>query len=1066
MDANTARAYIQFRINDLSPADVVKKATLYVHGRSTKPDDEPNKLMAAFGINYNSTLNDKNSNWMSVGNHEIVSAYGEDNPNCTYPRNHKDRMNIADNIFNVSARFNVSNLSQLFIATGNEEYAYHAIRILVGAYMYAGQLGGPENTSIFWPFNGKLSLGNRGMIVQNRYRELINSKYMTPEVFAILFKLAWTTGQQLVYCWQEQELTTNWGNTQASGLFSMAMYFDEFVDANKPLEDVEYHPTLVGRGKGGGWRDCSAYRLELKAGEVLFDDDSCTEIPMGYTDYALNSLRGAYGTAENANNSENFPPSIVKSIERGTRYMIYASAPNWSGWQQGNGHEHMQSIPVNAAKWLYERGLTEDETILWVATNGRLGKEPSETAKLYPTGKKFITRSGWYSDAVGSHFNADGGNNVHGHADDLTFDLFGYGEHLLVDNGVEEYVDSDIRAWQITSRGHNTVEINGISQITPKWSISDRRADPFTGEILYLTRNNPSGTYPDGRTSDGEIALRGELNDAEINSGYDYVRGVTYANQNRMSGKEIFDDFRHERSMFFARPEYYIISDYMEPITKPESENVYAQRWHFMPGVTADIDEEIGVAKSRGGNASVVIAPVMTDNKAEVSVNPGYYDAKKSNEHIKYEKTASGPTVMDTVIYPVAPGGDVDIITSSLTMDTDEKNATAFAATISDNKLGNKTNLYKMEKHNNREDLKALKFGDYTSDGYLAFTEIRNGKLSSAALQGGTQLRNSGNHYLIKSNNVVDGLSVLWNGKTLEINTDKTIVRDKSDIDTKNEIDINALTVFCENAVSSVKLNNENIPFNNSGRYVYFGSKPLVEDSVVPTETPKPSGGGSGGGGGGSSHGTSSTNKPQETVKPEVSMPVPEQTNKPVQTPVDINDAFKAELENHWAKDAVTDLIKAGIVQGSGNTLNLNGNVTRAEFMVMLIKAAKIENIDYKGGIYDVDGSEWYADTMQTASDTGIMVGDNGYMRPNDFITREEMAKVLIKAAEIADKLEKKNDVIVFTDSEQISDWAKPYVDGAVKAGFITGNDDGSFNPKNNALRSEAMSVIYRFLNK
>lgn len=1071
-DKNTARALIQFRTSDISPADVVKKAVLHVYGKSTKPESEQKKLLAAFGINYDSTMNNNNYTWMSMANHEIISAYGEDNPNCTFPRNHKEKLNFADNIFNVSARFNFSSLSRLFVATGNEEYAYHAIRILLGTYMKAGQLGGPENTSIFWPFNSKLSLGNRGQTIQSRYRELIHSKYMTPEVFAVLFKLAWTTGEQLEYCWQTQELTTNWGNTQATALFSMAMNFDEFEDAHKPIEDKELQTSKPGNGKTGGWRDLATYRLELKAGEVLFEDDSCSEIPMGYTDYAISGLRSAYNIAENANNVDSFPQSIIDTIERGTKYMIFSSAPNWSGWQQGNGHEHTMNIPVTAAQWLYNRGLTDDPTILWVATNGRLGKCPKETTKLYPVGKKFITRSGWDSDAIGSHFNADGGHNVHGHADDLSFDLFGYGEHLLIDNAVVDYTDNDIRAWQITSRGHNTVEINGISQVTPNWTMSTIKNDPFTGEKIYITENNPSGKFPDGRTSSGEITLRGELNDVEINNGYDYTRGVTYGNQNRIAGSTKFDDFRHERSMFFARPEYYIISDYMEPITKPNSENTYAQRWHFMPGVTADIDAETGVAKSKGGNASVIIAPIVTENKAEVSLNPGYYDTRKDNEHIKYEKTASGPTVMDTVIYPVAPGRDMDITTAPLSVKAEEKEATAFEATIKDNKLGNTINLYKMEKHNNRRDLKALNFGGYTSDGYLAFAEIRNGKLSAAAIQGGTQLKDAGNNYIVKSNNVVEGLSVAWNGKTLEINTDKAIVRDKTDIDIKTEIDLNALTVFCENVVSAVSINGENVPFNRSGRYIYFGSKPLIEDSVVPVETIKPSNNGTGGGGG-TSHGSApSNNKLKETSKPDNSTPSPEQTQSPVSTPEpdkasdDISDQFKAELQGHWANDEITELVKLGIVKGSDGTLNLNGNVTRAEFMVMLLQTLNIENVKYKGGIKDIDGNEWFADIMQTAADNDIMVGNDGYMRPNDFITREEMAKVLMKAAEIAQKLENINGAVVFNDSAQISDWAKPYVDAAVQAGFFVGSDDGMFNPKNNALRSEAMTVIYRFLKK
>ena len=137
-------------------------------------------------------------------------------------------------------------------------------------------------------------------------------------------------------------------------------------------------------------------------------------------------------------------------------------------------------------------------------------------------------------------------------------------------------------------------------------------------------------------------------------------------------------------------------------------------------------------------------------------------------------------------------------------------------------------------------------------------------------------------------------------------------------------------------------------------------------------------------------------------------------------------------------------------------------SISRAEFVALLVRALDIKPIptEYDIAFSDVDSSSWYYDYVIAASSNGIVGGADGMFRPNDTITREEMCKMLVIASgNTAEEAE-----LTFTDKDRIGDWATTYVAKAVSMGLMNGMDDGSFNPKGNALREQAFAVIYRIL--
>lgn len=94
-------------------------------------------------------------------------------------------------------------------------------------------------------------------------------------------------------------------------------------------------------------------------------------------------------------------------------------------------------------------------------------------------------------DGAGSRILIDGGETGcreqpgHAHADTLSFELSVRDRRLFVDSGVHDYEDSDARRVSRSTRGHNTVEIDGVDQ-SEMWGVFrvGRRARPFDIRIV------------------------------------------------------------------------------------------------------------------------------------------------------------------------------------------------------------------------------------------------------------------------------------------------------------------------------------------------------------------------------------------------------------------------------------------------------------------------------------------------------------------------------------------------------------------------------------------------------
>lgn len=180
------------------------------------------------------------------------------------------------------------------------------------------------------------------------------------------------------------------------------------------------------------------------------------------------------------------------------------------------------------------------------------------------------------------------------------------------------------------------------------------------------------------------------------------------------------------------------------------------------------------------------------------------------------------------------------------------------------------------------------------------------------------------------------------------------------------------------------------------------------------------------------------------------------------------NKEFKDVPKDFWAYDVINVLASRHIIKGmDDDNFAPNAKITRAQFAALMIRALGIEEKPYKGEFEDVKEGAWYANAIEAAYQEGIMLGDGKKMRPDDPITREEMAAVIMRVySKLTGYKEENIGNTTFGDNNKISQWARNVVANAVKLGIVKGYEDNTFKPKGNATKAEAAAMLYRILEK
>ena len=187
--------------------------------------------------------------------------------------------------------------------------------------------------------------------------------------------------------------------------------------------------------------------------------------------------------------------------------------------------------------------------------------------------------------------------------------------------------------------------------------------------------------------------------------------------------------------------------------------------------------------------------------------------------------------------------------------------------------------------------------------------------------------------------------------------------------------------------------------------------------------------------------------------------------------PAGATTAFSDIPSGYWALLTINSLTQLGVTGGyEDGSFKPNKTITRAEFTKMLAKSMGLaDQLSGAAKFTDVAPGTWYFGSIQAAASAGLVSGDqSGTFRPNDNITRQEMAIALVRALGKNDLAQSKaGEATSFKDDKAIAGWARGYTVAAVQDGLVNGYPaDNTFKPMNRATRAEACTMISRFLEK
>ncbi|MDR1821275.1 MAG: S-layer homology domain-containing protein [Oscillospiraceae bacterium] len=177
------------------------------------------------------------------------------------------------------------------------------------------------------------------------------------------------------------------------------------------------------------------------------------------------------------------------------------------------------------------------------------------------------------------------------------------------------------------------------------------------------------------------------------------------------------------------------------------------------------------------------------------------------------------------------------------------------------------------------------------------------------------------------------------------------------------------------------------------------------------------------------------------------------------------NDNFSDVLNSEWYAQAVFFVVNSGFFSGtSSSTFSPDTSMTRAMLATVLWRVDGSPGGYERSTFADVSADAYYSGPVAWAQVNKIVAGfPDGSFRPNDNITREQIATILYKYAQSLGKAGGALPQLPFGDSAAVSEYAVDAVRWCVSVGIISGFPDNTFRPQENATRAQVAAMMRSF---
>ena len=171
-----------------------------------------------------------------------------------------------------------------------------------------------------------------------------------------------------------------------------------------------------------------------------------------------------------------------------------------------------------------------------------------------------------------------------------------------------------------------------------------------------------------------------------------------------------------------------------------------------------------------------------------------------------------------------------------------------------------------------------------------------------------------------------------------------------------------------------------------------------------------------------------------------------------------------------WYYEAVQCVYEKELFAGvTTTTFEPDAPMTRAMLVSVLWRLEGRPEAPSTNPFSDVQNGKWYTSGVLWAASKEIVSGfPNGTFAPDDSITREQMASLIMRYATYKGiELAQGASLDSFVDADKVQGWSKEAVAWAVAAGIISGNKQGdvyTLAPQASATRAQVASILMRFI--
>ena len=175
-------------------------------------------------------------------------------------------------------------------------------------------------------------------------------------------------------------------------------------------------------------------------------------------------------------------------------------------------------------------------------------------------------------------------------------------------------------------------------------------------------------------------------------------------------------------------------------------------------------------------------------------------------------------------------------------------------------------------------------------------------------------------------------------------------------------------------------------------------------------------------------------------------------------------DAVDHWAENYVSEAYAMGITNGSLNSNGSLSFNPNNNATRQEVAIFICNLMGIDASGYaKSALPYKDAksiASWAKDAVRAVTAMGIFTGDGTNFNPKANISRQEFMIVIVRACALDTSKATASHIASFKDKNKIASWAKIYVQTAVAYGLVNGDTSGKINPNAPITRAEIAKIM------